>query len=62
MEKTIVFKHFGKWCATRESNYNAVIMNDSKVAKLHGAFTENDAVDALVKWGHIKRESIIIKY
>lgn len=62
MEKTIVFKHFGKWCATSESNYNAPIMDENKVAKLHGACTENDAVYALAKWGHIKRENIIIKY
>ena len=62
MEKTVLFKRFGKWYATPESNYNAVIMNENKVTNCRECHTAFDAVDALVNWAHIKRENIIIKY
>ena len=61
MEKTVIFKRFGKWYATTESNYNAPIMNENKVIKCCECHTENDAIDALTNWTHIKRENIIVK-
>lgn len=60
MEKTVVFKRFGKWYATTESNYNAPVMNENKITKCCECHTENDAIDALVNWTHIARENIII--
>ena len=62
MEKTVIFKRFGKWYVTSESNYNAPIMNENKVAKIHDAHTEFDAIDAIVNCTHISRENIIIKF
>lgn len=62
MEKTVIFKRFGKWYATAESNYNAPIMDENKVTKCRECHTEFDAIDALVTWAHINRENIIVKY
>ena len=61
MEKTVVFKRFGKWYATSESNYNATMMDENKLTKCCDCHTAFDAVDALVNWAHIERENIIIK-
>lgn len=62
MDKTVIFKRFGKWYATPESNYNATIMDENKVTKCRECQTENGTVEALVNWANIKRENIIIKY
>lgn len=62
MEKIVVFKRFGKWYVTTESNYNASIMDVNKVAKCCECYTEFDVIDALINWAHIKRENIIVKY
>lgn len=60
MEKIVIFKRFGKWYATAESNYNAPIMDENKITKCCEGQTAFDAVDVLVKCAHIERENIII--
>jgi hypothetical protein len=59
-EKFVLYKSFGKYCVTPESNYDNLYTDDSKITKLT-CDSAKDAIDTLVMYGVLSEEEIINK-
>lgn len=59
-EKFVLYKQFGKYCITPESNYDNMYTDASKVTKLT-CDCAKDAVDTLIMYGVLSEEEIINK-
>ena len=57
-EKYVLYKQFGKYCVTPESNYDSLYTDANKITKID-AECARDAIDTLVNYGYLSEEEII---
>lgn len=59
-EKYVLYKSFGRYCVTPESNYDNLYTDAGKITKLT-CDSARDAIDTLVMYGVLSEEEIINK-
>lgn len=59
-ERFVLYKSFGKYCITPESNYDNLYTDESKITNLN-CDSARDAIDTLVMYGVLSEEEIINK-